>query len=223
MRLLLIEDEAKIASFIQRGLKEHKYAIDLAEDGEQGLYLAEINTYDLIILDVMLPNMDGFEVCRKLREKQINAPILILTARSHVDDRVQGLDAGADDYLAKPFAFSEFLARIRALLRRRKYSRKNILKIGDLTVNLLNHEVCRGETSIELSAKEYALLEYLARHEGQVVTRTMVSEHVWNEDFHSLTNVIDVHIRYLRKKIDDGHEQKLIHTMRGTGYILKKP
>ncbi len=221
MRILLIEDEARIASFIQRGLKEKKYAVDVAKDGEEGLYLADINEYDLMIVDVMLPKMDGFQVCRELRKKKINTPILILTARSHVNDRVMGLDTGADDYLAKPFVFEEFLARVRALLRRQSPQKDNVLTIGHLRLNLLNQEVTYAKKSVTLTSKEYALLEYLMRHAGQIVTRTMISEHVWNEDFDSLTNVIDVHIRHLRKKIEAGVKKKIIHTRRGMGYILK--
>lgn len=221
MRILLIEDESKIASFIVRGLKEKKYSVDTARDGEEALYFIDINTYDLIILDIMLPKMDGFGICKEVRKKKIETPILMLTARSHVHDRVTGLNAGADDYLAKPFAFTELLARIRALLRRRSEHKNNVLKAGDLQLNLLNHEVLRGKSTIDLTAKEYALLEYLMRHTGEIVTRTMISEHVWNEDFHSLTNVIDVHVRYLRRKIDDGFKKKLIHTRRGEGYMLK--
>jgi heavy metal response regulator len=222
MRILLIEDETKIANFIERGLKEQKFAVDVAHDGEEGLYLADINTYDLIILDLMLPKIDGLEICKEIRHKKISIPILILTARSHVDDRVRGLDVGADDYLAKPFAFAELLARIRALLRRGTAQHHKILKIADLELNLLSLEVKRANKIIPLTAKEYALLEYFMRNTNQVLTRTMISEHVWNEDFHSMTNVIDVHVRYLRKKIDEGHEPKLIHTIRGIGYVLKE-
>jgi DNA-binding response OmpR family regulator len=222
MRILLVEDEEKIAGFITRGLKEQRFAVDRVGDGEEAIYLVDVNLYDLIILDVMLPSKDGFQVCKEVRRKGLTTPILMLTARAHVDERVKGLDAGADDYLGKPFAFTEFLARVRALLRRQGENKENTLKVDELTLNLLNHEVSRDGTNIILTAKEYALLEYLTRHAGEVVTRTMISEHVWNEDFHSLSNVIDVHIRYLRKKIDDGFTKKLLHTMRGTGYILKE-
>ncbi|MCA9399460.1 MAG: response regulator transcription factor [Candidatus Omnitrophica bacterium] len=222
MRILVVEDEDKIASLIIRGLKEQKYVADRAADGEEALYFVDINPYDLIILDIMLSKQDGFEVCRALREKKIKIPILMLTARTQVKDRVKGLNAGADDYLSKPFAFSELLARIRALLRRPTEHFDNVFRVGDLKLNSLNHEVMRGEKLINLTTKEYALLEYFMRHAGQVVTRTMISEHVWNEDFHSLSNVIDVHVRYLRRKIDEGTGNKLLHTIRGTGYILKE-
>ena len=221
MRILLIEDEEKIAQLIKRGLKEHKFAVDVAKDGEEGLYFADVNTYDLIILDLMLPKIDGTSVCRQVRAKS-STPILILTARSQVNDRVGGLNAGADDYLAKPFAFVELLARVRALLRRQLSQKNNILKLADLELNQLNHEVMRGGGKIVLTSKEYSLLEYLMLHSGEVVTRTMISEHVWNGEFDSFSNVIDVHIRYLRKKIHDEFKKKLIHTMRGTGYILKE-
>ncbi|MCA9408389.1 MAG: response regulator transcription factor [Candidatus Omnitrophica bacterium] len=221
MRILLVEDERKIANFIERGLKEKKYVVDVSHDGEDGLFKAEINPYDLILLDVMLPKVDGVAVCKELRKKKIDTPILMLTARDAVKDRITGLNSGADDYLNKPFAFEELLARIRALLRRQRTEKIDELKIADLELNLLNHEVKRSGKSIELTNKEYILLEYLMMHTNQVITRTMISEHVWKEDFNSLSNVIDVHIRYLRRKIDSGHKTKLIHTIRGSGYILK--
>jgi len=221
MRVLVIEDEKKIASFIERGLKEQKFAVDVAAEGEQGLYLAEINPYDVILLDVMLPDKDGFTICKEIRKKMNNTPILILTARDAVQDRVNGLNAGADDYLSKPFAFAELLARIRALLRRESKHKLDVLKEGDLELNLQTREVRRANKIIKLTNKEFALLEYLLSHAKEVVTRTMISEHVWNEHFDSFTNVIDVHIRYLRAKIDKGFQRKLIHTIRGSGYILK--
>lgn len=222
MRILLVEDETKIASFIERGLKEHHYAVDVAYDGEEGLFLAEINPYDLILLDIMLPKKDGVTICRELREQKINAPILMLTARDAVKDKVSGLNAGADDYLTKPFSFSELLARIRALLRRERQEKADVIKIADLELNILNHQVTRGKKEIPLTNKEYGLLEYMMLNANQIVTRTMISEHVWKESFNSFTNVIDVHIRYLRNKIDKDSKQKLIHTVRGTGYILKE-
>ncbi|MBU1124879.1 MAG: response regulator transcription factor [Candidatus Omnitrophica bacterium] len=221
MRILLIEDERKIASFIERGLKEEDYCIDVAGDGAKGLFLAEINPYDLIILDIMLPGKDGISICRELRDKKISAPILMLTARDRVHDKVRGLNSGADDYLTKPFAFDELLARVRALLRRRDDTKSPILKVADLELDQLTHKIRRAGREIDLSSKEYALLEYLMIHAHQVVTRTMISEHVWNEDFDSFTNVIDVYINYLRNKVDKGFEKQLIHTLRGTGYILK--
>lgn len=221
MRILVIEDEKKIASFVKRGLKENKYAVDIAEDGEEGLYMAEINPYDLILLDIMLPKKDGFAVCKELRAKKINTPVLMLTARHAVDDRINGLDSGADDYLNKPFSFDELLARIRALLRRQTNQKDNALEIADLRLNQLNHEVQRGAKKVNLTSKEFALLEYMMLHAREVVTRTMITEHVWNESFDSFTNVIDVHMANLRRKVDRGAKKKLIHTLRGTGYILK--
>jgi len=222
MRILVIEDEQRIAAFIKRGLREKKFIVDVANDGEEGLFQAEVNPYDLILLDIMIPKKDGLSVCKELRSKKIDVPILILTARGAVQDRINGLNAGADDYLSKPFAFDELLARVQALLRRNRTQKTNQLKIGDLQLNMLNHEVQRDGKKIPLTSKEYALLEYFMIHASQVVTRTMISEHVWNEDFHSMTNVIDVHVRNLRSKIDDGFKKKLIHTLRGTGYMMKE-
>lgn len=222
MRILLVEDEKRIASFIKRGLKEESYIVDTAADGEKALYLAEVNPYDLIILDVMLPQRDGVSVCRDLRAKRINVPVLMLTAKSGVDDKVRGLDSGADDYLTKPFSFDEFLARVRALLRRKQREKITLLQIADLVLDQLTHKVTRSGKEIVLSSKEYALLEYLMLHNGQVVTRTMISEHVWHEDFDTFTNVIDVYVNYLRKKIDKDSKEALIHTIRGRGYVLKR-
>ena len=222
MRILLVEDEEKIANFLKKGLKEHKFALDVAPDGEEALYFADVNQYDLIILDLGIPKISGINVCKQIRAAKNTVPILILTARSAVEDRVMGLNAGADDYLSKPFSFVELLARIRALLRRERKEKTDILKVGDLEVNMLNHEVLRAGKQIPVTSREYSLLQYLMLHANQVVTRTMISEHVWNEEFNSFSNIIDVHIRYLRKKIDDGYKAKLIHTIRGTGYILKE-
>ncbi|MCR4336327.1 MAG: response regulator transcription factor [Candidatus Omnitrophica bacterium] len=221
MRILLVEDEKRIASFIERGLKEKKFVVDIAGDGEQGLYLAEINPYDAIILDLVLPGEDGLEICKKLRKQNILTPILMLTARGEVRDRVMGLNAGADDYLAKPFSFEELIARLRALLRRQQPQKTNHLKVADLELNMLNHEVQRAGNPITLTSKEYMILECLMLHANQVVTRTMLSEHVWQENFQTFTNVIDVYIRYLRSKIDEGHPNKMIQTLRGSGYMLK--
>lgn len=221
MRILLAEDEKKIASFIERGLKEEYYAVDTAYDGERALYLAGINQYDLIILDLMLPLRDGISICEELRSRKTETAILMLTARSDVRDRVRGLNSGADDYLTKPFAFEEFLARVRALLRRRTKDKTNILKVLDLELNQITHKVNRAGRAVILTSREYALLEYLMLHANQIVTRTMIAEHIWNEDFDSFTNVIDVYINYLRGKVDKGFRKQLIHTMRGTGYILK--
>jgi len=221
MRILVVEDEKRIADFIARGLKEEHYAVDIAYDGEEGVYLAEINTYDLMIFDIMLPKHDGVEMCRQLRAKKINTPILMLTARAAVKDKVMGLNSGADDYLTKPFSFEELLARVKVLLRRPSTNKTSVLKVADLELNQLNHEVKRTGKMMVLTAKEFALLEYLMLNLGQVISRSMISEHVWNEQFDSMTNVIDVHIRNLRNKIDDGFKKKLIHTMRGSGYMLK--
>ncbi|MFH1478263.1 MAG: response regulator transcription factor [Candidatus Omnitrophota bacterium] len=221
MKVLLVEDEKKIASFINRGLKEEHYAVDIAYDGEEGLFLAKANVYDLVILDVMLPKKDGITLCRELRHSKIDVPILMLTAKDRIIDKVSGLDAGADDYLTKPFSFQEFLARIRSLLRRKRDEKVNLLKVGDLELDQLTHKVKRQDKEISLTSKEYALLEYLMLNADQIVTRTMISEHVWNEDFDSFTNVIDVYVNYLRNKIDSDFKKKLIHTIRGAGYIIK--
>lgn len=221
MRILIVEDEKEIADFLARGLKEDKFAVDVAYDGEEGMYLAEINPYDVMILDVMLPKKDGISMCSELRKKKINTPILILTARNAEKDKINGLNKGADDYLTKPFSYNELLARIRVLLRRTGENKTPLLKVADLELNQLNHEVKRANKFIKLNAKEFMLLQYLMLNAGQVVSRTMISDHVWNEEFDSMTNVIDVHIAYLRRKIDKGFKKKLIHTMRGAGYILK--
>jgi heavy metal response regulator len=222
MRVLVVEDEKKVADFIQKGLEEEHYAVDTAYDGETGLYLTEVNDYDLIILDLMIPKIDGWEVLKRIRAKKNNVPILILTAKDAVDDIVRGLDSGCDDYLTKPFAFAEFLARVRALLRREKVEKEPILQIGDLTLSLVTHRVTRKEKEIELTSKEYALLEYMMRNPNKVLTRAMISEHVWDYHFDSMTNVIDVYVNYLRKKIDKDFETKLIHTIRGVGYMIKR-
>jgi heavy metal response regulator len=221
MRLLVIEDEKKVASFVKKGLEEEHYAADIAYDGEEGLYLAETNNYDLIILDLMIPKIDGWEVLRRIRRQKNNVPILVLTARDSVEDKVKGLDSGCDDYLTKPFAFAELLARIRALLRREKAEKEPVLRIADLTLSLVTHKVMRSGKEIELTSREYALLEYFMRNPDKVLTRTMISEHVWDYHFDSMTNVIDVYVNYLRKKIDKDFEPKLIHTIRGIGYIMK--
>ncbi len=223
MRILVIEDEKRIAGFIQRGLKEEKFVVDVANTGEEGLFLAEINPYDLILLDIMLPDKDGILICKELRKNKINAPILMLTARNAVHDRISGLNSGADDYLSKPFAFAELVARIRALLRRQMPEKQSVLTIADLELNMLTQEVRRAQKEIPLTHKEYTLLQYLMLHTNQVVSRTMISEHVWNEAFNNFTNVIDVYIKYLRNKIDKDHKKKLLHTIRGSGYILKDP
>lgn len=222
MRILVVEDEKRLASFISKGLKEKSYAVDVSYDGDDGLYLAETNTYDLIVLDIMLPHRDGFSICRELRKKMNQTPILLLTARDAVDDKIKGLDAGADDYLTKPFAFEEFLARVRALIRRSQNIKTTKLKVADLELDQLTHKVVRGSQPIELTSTEYSLLEYLMLNANQVVTRTMISEHVWNIDFDSFSNVINVYINYLRNKIDNDFDRKLIHSIRGSGYILRE-
>ena len=221
MRILVVEDEAKVASFIRRALEEESYAVDACGDGAQGLDLARAGCYDLIILDLMLPGMPGLEVLKALRKEQVAAPVLILTARSELDQKVKGLDAGADDYLTKPFAIEELVARARALLRRGTGEAAGVLQVDDLALNPATREVTRGGKRIELTAKEYALLEYLMRSAGRVLTRPMIAEHVWNQDFDTFTNVIDVYVNYLRNKIDRGQERKLIQTVRGSGYTLK--
>ncbi len=224
MRILLVEDEIKVASFIRRALEEESYAVDVRADGTEGLDLAREavdGRYDLIILDLMLPGLSGLEILRALRKDQITAPVLILTARSEIDQKVKGLDAGADDYLTKPFAIEELLARVRVLLRRGFGETTGILQVEDLILNPATREVTRGGKRIELTSKEYALLEYLMRNVGRVLTRPMIAEHVWNLDFDTFTNVIDVYVNYLRNKIDRGRDHKLIHTVRGTGYVLK--
>ncbi|MCI0485742.1 MAG: response regulator transcription factor [Blastocatellia bacterium] len=220
MRILLAEDEPRVARFIAKGLREQSYAVDLAPDGEEALYKASISEYDLIILDVMLPLKNGFHVCKELRDQSIRTPVLMLTARDAVEDRVIGLDFGADDYLCKPFDFKELLARVRALLRRAKELRPEILQAADLKLNTANHLVTRGDRKINLTAKEYALLEFFILREGKVVGRDEIAEHVWDENFDPFSNIIDVYVRRLRKKIDEGFDRPLIHTRRGEGYIF---
>ncbi|MEW6088553.1 MAG: response regulator transcription factor [bacterium] len=222
MRILIIEDEKKIAEFIKRGLKEEGYTVDIANNAEKGHFFATTQEYDLIVLDLMLPDMDGVSLCRKLREEKFRKPIIMLTAKSRVEDKVKGLDAGANDYLTKPFAFEEFLARVRALMRKNDSEQITKLKAGDLVLDLLSHKVSRSGKEIDLTSKEFALLEYFMRNAGQVVTRTMISEHVWDINFDTFTNVIDVYVNYLRNKIDEGFKVKMIHTLRGRGYILKE-
>lgn len=223
MRILLVEDEKKIASFIERGLKEQRYAVDVTHNAEKGSELAHANDYDLIILDLMLPGgRDGLSLCDEIRKKKPDVPILILTAKDKVSDKVKGLQNGADDYLTKPFAFEELLARVGVLLRRKTGQKSTTLKIADLELDQLKHKVKRAEKEIVLTGKEYSLLEYLLLNSGQVVTRTMISEHVWNEDFDSFTNVVDVYISRLRNKIDKEFNKPLIHSIRGAGYTLKE-
>jgi heavy metal response regulator len=221
MRILVIEDEQKVANFIKQGLKEEGYSVDVACDGEEGYLLAKDNEYDVIILDIMLPKMDGITLCKKLRAEKIFTPILMLTAKDSVKDKVTGLDSGANDYLTKPFSFEELLARIRVLLRKYRTATPTKLKVDDLVLDLLTHKVSRAGKEIPLTNKEYALLEYLMRNVGSIVTRTMISEHVWDINFDTFTNVIDVYVNYSRNKIDKGYKKKLIHTIRGRGYMIK--
>ncbi len=221
MRILVVEDEKKVGSFIKKGLEEENYAVDIAYDGEEGLTLAQINEYDLILLDIMLPRLDGMEVLRQIRRNGSNVPILMLTAKDSVEDIVSGLNGGSDDYLTKPFSFDELVARVRALLRRKAKEKMDILTVGDLSLSTSTHRVKRGGREIELTAKEYALLEYFMRNPNRVLTRVLITEHVWDYHFDPSTNVIDVYVNYLRKKIDQGFEKKLIHTIRGSGYIMK--
>lgn len=219
MRLLVVEDDTRVRSFIQRGLTEAGFAVDSASDGVEGLSLALLNPYDAIVLDLMLPGRDGLAVLRELRAAGRAVPVLVLTARDELEDRVRGLETGADDYLVKPFAFAELLARIRALLRRGT-ARASVIEVDDLRIDLAARRVERAGNKIDLTPKEFALLEYLAHHAGEVVTRTMISEHVWDMNFDSFSNVIDVYVRYLRRKVDAPFERKLIHTRRGVGYVL---
>jgi two-component system, OmpR family, copper resistance phosphate regulon response regulator CusR len=220
LRILLVEDEARVAGFVAKGLREQSYAVDIARDGEEALYQAAVNSYDLIVLDVLLPAKDGHTVCRELRASGVRTPILMLTALGSVDDRVTGLDCGADDYLIKPFDFKELLARIRALLRRPASLRPDVIRIGDLTLDTASHTARRAGRSINLTAKEYALLEFLASNQGRIVGREQIAQHVWDESFDPFSNVIDVYIKRLRAKLDSGFSRRLIHTRRGEGYIL---
>ncbi|MDD5428274.1 MAG: response regulator transcription factor [Candidatus Omnitrophica bacterium] len=222
MRILLVEDEKRMADFVTKGLKEERYVIDVAYKGEDAIFLVDINAYDLIILDLMLPDTNGLAICKHIRNKKMDTPILIITAKDSVRDKVKGLDFGADDYLTKPFSFDEFLARVRALLRRKRADKMSIFRVADLELNQLTHKVKRADREIDLTSKEYALLEYLIMNANEVVTRTMISEHVWNEEFDSLSNIIDVFVNHLRNKIDKDSDKPLIHTIHGTGYILKE-
>ncbi|MHB8736014.1 MAG: response regulator [Terriglobales bacterium] len=221
MRILLVEDEHKVAQFIKKGLQQDHFAVDLASDGEEALYLADSGDYDLIILDLMLPKVSGFSVLSTVRKKNPNVPILILTAKTSVEDRVRGLEIGSDDYLIKPFAFAELRARVRALLRREWRELNLQLRVGDLVLDPVKHKAFREGAEVDLSNKEFMLLEYLMRNANQVVTRTMIAEHVWDSSFDSFTNVIDVYISFLRTKIDKDREIKLIHSVRGVGYVMK--
>jgi DNA-binding response OmpR family regulator len=221
MKLLLVEDEKKVASFIKKGLEEEYYTVDAAYDGKEGLRLATIEEYDLIILDLMIPYIDGISLLKEIRKENTKVPVLILTAKTVVDNKVEGLDSGADDYLTKPFAFNELIARIRALLRRSSFSSEKILKAGDLEIDTESHKVKRNGNEIMLTPKEYSILEYLTRNKNRIISRTKLIEHVYDYHFDSDTNVIDVHINKLRNKIDRNSEKQLLCTVRGIGYMIK--
>jgi len=222
MRVLLVEDEKKVASFIKKGLEEHGYAVDCASDGKTGLAMALDQVHDLVILDINLPEIDGLSVLRQIRTSEMDTPVLLLTIRATIEDKVIGLDTGADDYLAKPFSFEELLARARALLRRGSDTKTPVLKIADLSLDPASRQVFRDGKRIELTAKEFAVLEYFMRNSGRVLTRSMIIDHAWDYGYEAETNVVDVYVNYLRKKIDAPHQQKLLHTVRGTGYVLRE-
>ena len=220
MRVLLVEDEEKVAALVARALEAERLAVDTARDGREGLDLATSNPYDLLIVDLMLPGLDGTELIRRLRRTNTEVPVLVLTARDGVADKITNFEAGADDYLTKPFAFAELVVRVKALLRRGPVTRANVLRVADLELDRVAHAVRRAGVPVKLTAKEYALLEYLALHVGRVLSRTMIVEHVWDQSFEGLTNIVDVYVRQLRAKIDEPHRTKLIHTVRGVGYSL---
>jgi heavy metal response regulator len=221
MRLLVVEDEKKVSGFIKKGLEEEGYAVDLASDGRTGLQMGMDRVHDLIILDINLPGMDGLSILHELRERKVLTPVLLLTVRANIEDKVLGLDSGADDYLTKPFAFEELVARVRALLRR-QIGTESMLQVADLSLDPARRTVLRGDRKIELTSKEFALLDYFMRNPGRILTRTMIAEHVWDYDFDPATNVIDVYVNYLRRKIDPDGSKRLIHTVRGVGYVLKE-
>ena len=222
MRILVVEDEKKLADLLKQGMEEQGYAVDLAYDGETALRMLLRTDYDCLVLDLMVPKRDGFEVCRQVRERGNRTPILVLTARSAVDEKVKVLDTGADDYVTKPFAFEELLARLRALLRRGPVERNSVLRVADLELDPAAHRVWRGGNEIVLTSREFAVLEYLMRHAGNVVTRNMIADHVWTLSYDGGSNVVEVYINYLRRKIDQSSKSKLIHTLRGVGYSLRE-
>lgn len=221
MRILVVEDERKTAAYLSKGLWENGFVVDVADDGADGLHKARTEAYDLIILDVMLPGRDGWSILRNLRDARRTTPVLFLTARDTVSDRVKGLELGADDYLVKPFAFSELLARVRSVLRRGSARQPDVIQVADLEIDLPRHKITRSGKRIDLSPKEFSLLSLFARRAGEVLSRTLIAEQVWDVNFDSDTNVVDVHVRRLRAKIDDPFERKLIHTVRGVGYVLE--
>jgi DNA-binding response OmpR family regulator len=220
MRVLLVEDEEKVAGLVGRALEAERLAVDTAHDGREGLELATTNPYDLLIVDLMLPGIDGTELIRRLRARNTEVPVLVLTARDGMADKITNFEVGADDYLTKPFAFAELVVRVKALLRRGPVSRSNVLRVGDLELDRVCHTVKRAGAAVKLTGKEYALLEYLALNAGRVLSRTMIIEHVWDQSFEGLTNIVDVYVRQLRVKIDEPHPRKLIHTVRSVGYSL---
>jgi len=220
MRLLIVEDDKKVAGFLRKGLREEHHSVDVCHDGEEALNAIEVNEYDVIILDVMLPKINGFEVIRRARAQSVLTPILLLTAKDQLEDKLKGLDEGADDYLTKPFSFEELLARIRALLRRSQDYRTKTLRVGDLELDPVSRQVCRTGRKITLTGKEYALLEYLMRNRGRIITQSMIIEHVWDRDYDGLSNVVNVYINHLRDKVDRDHSEKYIHTVRGVGYKI---
>jgi len=222
MRIILIEDERQLAQILKKGLEEAGYSVDTAYDGEEGLYMLENIPADAAVLDIMLPKMDGLTVLNRVRKKGVQTPVILLTAKDTISDKIKGLDAGADDYLAKPFDFGELLARIRSLLRRKAEVKEAVIRIADLEINTASHEVKRGNRIVPLSAREYVILEYLAYRKGNVISRTEITEHIYDEEFDLDSNVVDVYINYLRNKIDKGFRRKLIHTVRGAGYMLKE-
>jgi heavy metal response regulator len=222
MRILVVEDEKKVARFIQQGLEEEHYIVDVVHDGSQGYAMAVTEKYDAIVLDVMLPGKDGITFTRELREQKKSTPILMLTAKSSLEEKVGGLDSGADDYLTKPFAFAELLARLRSLLRRGAQEKTTMLSLGDLVLDTISHKARRADRVIDLTAKEYALLEFFLRNKDRVLSRTIIAEHIWDYHFDTGTNLIDVYINHLRNKVDTGFEKKLIHTVRGVGYVMKE-